>query len=47
MNAKPGKRPVRTQKHEDALNSAEKKVAKKPGGEFIGSKIRKILKGNG
>src|SRR5689334_10486819 len=44
--AKQGPRPKRTKKHDDALTSAEKKVAKKPGGKFIGSKIRDILRGN-
>lgn len=47
MNAKPGKRPTRTEAHDNALTSAEKKVAKKPGKKFIGSKIRDILRGNG
>lgn len=39
-------KPKRTKKHDDALTSAEKKIAKKPGGKFIGSKIRDILRGN-
>lgn len=47
MNAaKQGPKPKRTEKHDKALSSAEKKVSKAPGKKFIGSKIRDILRGN-
>lgn len=41
-------KPKRTEKHDKALTSAEKKVSKgkKTGGEFLGSKLRKIWKSN-
>lgn len=49
MTPKP---PKRTAKHDAALSSAEKKLAaqaarqRKKNGEFLGSKLRKIFKGN-
>ena len=52
MNAKPGKRPTRNEKHDKALTSAEKKLAQQAkktgqqGGSFLGSKMRRIWKDN-
>lgn len=47
MNAQQGRKPTRGQKQENALNSAEKKLAKKNNGKkSMGSKIRDILRGN-
>jgi hypothetical protein len=40
-------KPTRKEKHDKALTSAEKKLAKKPNPKkSVGSKIRDILRGN-
>lgn len=48
MNAaKPGPKPKRGAKQDQALTSAERKLAKKPNPKkSMGSKIRDILRGN-
>lgn len=52
MNAAQGRKPKRTERHDKALTSAERKLAKqaaktgKKNGSFIGSVIRRIGKDN-